>query len=368
MGKYKENCLSPDYPSSLDLIRSPLLQLIAQELGQTVVSLRKQLSDELKLEFEQSRTNLEALYEKSKTKDADTYTWAIESEDWVLGHQEIDCLAIISNLEIVIHPEEYGSPTRCKMMHIYNKAAPRGNITIFRTVEGSVAKVSDTIQEEVELIYPTAMLARPSSYTMAVTRSNVYEGGAELTVPPELAPKGSENTIGREPYNSTESVPLTEGISSVERAVADGSSFGRYKLVATDEVLADGEFQAVAKVTQDSTTDGFVDLSPEDTLHIVTAMMEGMAAPSSGIAAYNEQKGRTTQQQSYELRKAISIIENEGLVSLKQELEAQKQKVLSMDLQTLLKHIDSVTIHNGILCLGGNANQPQMVLDRKGND
>jgi hypothetical protein len=131
MGKYEgshseENCFGPDYPSPLDFIAgcSLLLQLIVQELGQTVVSLRKQLSDELKLEFERSRTNLEALFGKAKTKEAHTYTRAIESKDWVLGHPEIDCLARNSNLEIVIHPEKYGFPTGCKMMHIYNKAPP----------------------------------------------------------------------------------------------------------------------------------------------------------------------------------------------------------------------------------------------------
>jgi hypothetical protein len=50
-GHSEKDCLGPDYPSSLDLIagRSPLLQLIAQELGQEVPSLRKQLSDELRL-------------------------------------------------------------------------------------------------------------------------------------------------------------------------------------------------------------------------------------------------------------------------------------------------------------------------------
>jgi hypothetical protein len=120
MGGYSEtNCLGPDYPSSLVLIvgRSPLLQLIAQELGQEVPSLRKQLSDKLRLEFKQSKENLEALYGKAKTKDVDTYIRVIKAKDWFLGHPEIDCLARITNIEIIIHPEAYESTTGCKMMY-----------------------------------------------------------------------------------------------------------------------------------------------------------------------------------------------------------------------------------------------------------
>jgi hypothetical protein len=97
--------LGPDYPSTLQLItgQSLILVLIAQELGQTANTLRKQLSDELKIDFEQNQVNLEALYEKAKTKNTETFIRVIESKDWILGHPEIECLAKIANIEIAIH-------------------------------------------------------------------------------------------------------------------------------------------------------------------------------------------------------------------------------------------------------------------------
>jgi hypothetical protein len=135
--------------------RSPILVLIAHELGQTADTLRKQLSDELKIDFEKKQANLEALYGKAKIRDAETFGRIIESKDWILEHPEIECLARIANIEIVIHPEQYNSPTGCKMVHTYNKDAPRGNIVIFRMIEGSVAKVSSKINEEAGIAYPT---------------------------------------------------------------------------------------------------------------------------------------------------------------------------------------------------------------------
>jgi hypothetical protein len=81
-GHSEMDCLRPDYPNSLVLMGlSPLLQLIAQELGQEVPSLRKQLSDKLRLEFKKSKENLEALYGEAKTKDADMYIRVIEAKD-----------------------------------------------------------------------------------------------------------------------------------------------------------------------------------------------------------------------------------------------------------------------------------------------
>jgi hypothetical protein len=55
------------------------------------------------------------------------------------------------------------------MVHTYNKDASRGNIVIFRTIEGSVAKVSSKINEEAEIVYSTAMMVEPSALAMAVT-------------------------------------------------------------------------------------------------------------------------------------------------------------------------------------------------------
>jgi hypothetical protein len=74
-GHSDRRCLGPDYPSTLQLItgRKPILVLIAQELGQTADTLRKQLSDELKIDFEQNQVNLEALNGKAKTKNAETF-------------------------------------------------------------------------------------------------------------------------------------------------------------------------------------------------------------------------------------------------------------------------------------------------------
>jgi hypothetical protein len=71
--------LGLDYPSTLQLVagRIPILVLIAQELGQPANTLRKQLSDKLKIEFQQKQANLEALYGKAKTKDAETYICVI---------------------------------------------------------------------------------------------------------------------------------------------------------------------------------------------------------------------------------------------------------------------------------------------------
>jgi hypothetical protein len=161
-GHSEKDCLGPAHPSSLDLNagHSPLLQLIAQELGQEVPSLRKQFSDELRLEFKGNKENLVALYGKAKMKDADTYVQAIQSKDWILAHPEIDCLARISNLEIVVQPEEYESATGCKIMYTYNPSATRGNITIFRSVEGSVAKISSAIKEEAEVNHTIVIVAR----------------------------------------------------------------------------------------------------------------------------------------------------------------------------------------------------------------
>jgi hypothetical protein len=57
------------------------------------------------------------------------------------------------------------------MVHTYDKDAPRGNIDIFRTIEGSVAKVSSKINEETEIVYPTDMMVEPSALAMAVMRA-----------------------------------------------------------------------------------------------------------------------------------------------------------------------------------------------------
>jgi hypothetical protein len=121
------------------------------------------LSDELKIYFEKRRANLEALYGMAKTRNAETLVCIIKSKDWILGHPEIECLARITNIEIAIHPKQYELPTRCKMVHTYNKNASCKNIVIFRTIEGSVAKVSSKINKEAEIVYPTAMMIESSA-------------------------------------------------------------------------------------------------------------------------------------------------------------------------------------------------------------
>jgi hypothetical protein len=263
---------------------------------------------ELKIEFQQNQVNLEALYGKAKTKDAETYIRIIESKDWILGHPEIECLAKIANIEIAIHSKEYDSLTGCKMVHTYNKDAPRGNIIIFRTVEGSVAKVLSKINEKAEIVYPTAMMNGPSATAMAGTRATVSEGEAELVIPAELSKTKSKKITERQVYNPAESVPIevTGGTSSIEKA--EGSSFGRCKLVATQEALTESEFHEIAEVTQDSTVNGFLDFSPEDTDDIITAIAEGTAPRLNIDSVYSEKKVKSVQMESEELKEVASLI------------------------------------------------------------
>jgi hypothetical protein len=136
-------------------------------------------------------------------------------------------------------------------------------------------------------------------------------------------------------------------------------SFGKYKLVATNEILADGEFQAIAEVAQDATTEGFVDLSPEDTVDIVVANAKGTAPIDSDIPAYDNIKIKDIQQQSSDIRKVIKTIGEIGITGLKLLLEEKMKKSLSIDLQYIQRHINSITIQEGVLCMGGNANQPK---------
>jgi hypothetical protein len=86
-----------------------------------------------------------------------------------LGHPEINCLARIANIEIIIHTEAYESATGCKIIYAYNPSASRGNITVFRSVEGSVAKVSSIINKEAKIVHPIAMMTRHAT-VMAVTK------------------------------------------------------------------------------------------------------------------------------------------------------------------------------------------------------
>jgi hypothetical protein len=209
-GKYEgvhseKYCVGPDYPSSLDLIagHSPLLQLVALSQKETFrwIETRVQWKQGRSWGFiwKGCRKDAERM-QKGCRKDVDTYIRAIESKDWTLGHHKINCLARIANLEIVVHPEEYESATRCKIMYTYNSLASRRNITIFRSVEWSVAKVSSVIKEEAEVNHPVAMVTIWAT-TMAVTRSKVRGGEAELIIPSELAPKVDRNTIEKRPYN-----------------------------------------------------------------------------------------------------------------------------------------------------------------------
>jgi hypothetical protein len=225
------------------------------------------LSDELKIDFEKRQANLEALYGKAKTKNAKTFVRIIESKDWMLGHPEIECLARIANIEIAIHPEQYDSPTGCKMVHTYNKVASRRKIVIFRTIEGSVAVVSSKINEEAEIVYPTAMMIESSTLAMAVIRAKVQEGKAELFTPTKFKKPKSREITEKQVYNPEESVPIevTGGPNSIEKAIVEGGIFGRCKLVSTQEILPGNEFHAIAEVTQDPAVDGFLNFSPEDT-------------------------------------------------------------------------------------------------------
>jgi hypothetical protein len=137
-----------------------------------------------------------------------------------MGHPQIEYLAKIANIEIAIHSEEYDSPTGCKIVHTYNKDAPRGNIVIFRTVEGSVAKISSKINKKAEIVYQTAMMIGPGAMAMAATRARVHEGKAELLIPTELEKTKSKKITERQVYNQAESVPIevTGGASSIEKS------------------------------------------------------------------------------------------------------------------------------------------------------
>jgi hypothetical protein len=80
-----------------------------------------------------------------------------------------------------------------------------------------VAKVSSVINKEVEIIHPAAMMVRRDT-AMAVTRSKVCGGDAELVVPSELVPKENVSRVGKKPYDSSESVPLeVTGVPTASR-------------------------------------------------------------------------------------------------------------------------------------------------------
>jgi hypothetical protein len=85
---------------------------------------------------------------------------------------------------------------------------------------------------------------------------------------------------------------VTGGANSIEKAIVEGSTFSRCKLVGTQETPPGSEFHAIAEVTQDSTIDGFLDFSPEDTVDIITAIAEGTTQHLETNAVYSEEKVR----------------------------------------------------------------------------
>jgi DNA-binding LacI/PurR family transcriptional regulator len=83
---------------------------------------------------------------------------------------------------------------------------------------------------------------------------------------------------------------VTGGTNSIEKAIVKGSTFGGCKLVGTQETL-----HATAEVTQDSTIDGFLYFSPEDTVDIITVIAEGTTPHLETDAVYSEEKVRAVQ-------------------------------------------------------------------------
>jgi hypothetical protein len=114
------------------------------------------------------------------------------------------------------------------MTHTYNKGAARGSITIFRTIEGSVAKLAEDIKEEAEVQHPKACGLRPitdeedvhayltldqvraQAKAMAITRGAVQRGDEMPVTPPETptAKKRNNNNTEKQKFNPTESVPM----------------------------------------------------------------------------------------------------------------------------------------------------------------
>jgi hypothetical protein len=121
------------------------------------------------------------------------------------------------------------------------------------------------------------MMIEPSALAMVTLRARVQEGKAELLIPSELEKSKSKKVTERQVYNPAESVPIevAGGANRIEKAIVEGSTFGGCKLVGTQETLPEDEFHAIAEVTQDSTTDGFLYFLLEDTVDIITAIAEG---------------------------------------------------------------------------------------------
>jgi hypothetical protein len=88
---------------------------------------------------------------------------------------------------------------------------------------------------------------------------------------------------------------VTGGANSIEKAVVEGGTFGRCKLVGTQEILPGNEFHAIAEVTQDPTVDGFLNFLPENTVDIITAIAEGTTPHLETDAVYSEKKVKAKQ-------------------------------------------------------------------------
>jgi hypothetical protein len=172
-----------------------------------------------------------------------------------------------------------------------------------------VAKLTEDLKDEAEVQHPKAMLSRaPTATAMAVTRGAIERSDEMPITPPETptARKRGSGSTEKRKFNPTESVPLkvTGGPASVTKAAKSGNTYGGHKLTQIQEDLdGDEGFRAIAEVTQDPITDGFIDLSPEDTADMVTAMTEGTAPAPTHVKAYDKEKVRRAQHTNQEIKR-----------------------------------------------------------------
>jgi hypothetical protein len=85
-----------------------------------------------------------------------------------------------------------------------------------------------------------------------------------------------------------------------------------------------------------------LDFSPEDTVDIITAIAEGTTPHLETDAVYSEEKVRAVQSKSEELKEVLSLVLQGGPKAFKQEMGTRKKKSLSIDMQSLLQHADSI--------------------------
>jgi hypothetical protein len=76
-------------------------------------------------------------------------------------------------------------------------------------------------------------------------------------------------------------------------------------------------------------------------------------------AVYSEEKIKSVQMESEELKEVISLVSQGGPEAFKQEMGTCKKKSLSTDMQSLLQHADLIQIRKGIVCVKGSSSQPK---------